>query len=120
LKPMLLVIDTLVDFLDPWPETDRVRLVEAIQSLVQACHAAGHPVVWVRQEFEPVLSDAFQEVRRKNMPITIKGTEGCKIIPELTPRPGDSQVIKKRYSAFFGTELDELIRAQGIDTVVLA
>jgi nicotinamidase-related amidase len=29
-------------------------------------------------------------------------------------------VIKKRYSAFFGTPLDEIIRTRGVDTLVLA
>jgi nicotinamidase-related amidase len=120
LKPMLLVIDVLVDFLDPWPETDRVKLVKAIGSLIQACRAAGHPIVWVRQEFEPDLSDAFREVRQEKIPVTIKGTEGCKIIPELIPHAGDCQIIKKRYSAFFGTELEQIILAQGVDTLVLA
>ena len=52
MKPMLLVIDVLVDFLDPWPEIDRVKVVKAIGSLVQACRTAGHPIAWVRQEFE--------------------------------------------------------------------
>ena len=52
LKPMLLVIDVLVDFLDPWPEIDRVKVVKAIGSLVQACRTDGHPIAWVRQEFE--------------------------------------------------------------------
>jgi len=120
LKPMLLIIDMLVDFLDPWPVADRVPLVDAVQSLVQAFRAAGHPIIWVRQEFEPDLSDAFREMQQKNTRITIKGTPGCKLIPELIPDPNDSHIIKKRYSAFFGTQLDQLILANAIDTVVLA
>jgi maleamate amidohydrolase len=120
LKPMLLIIDMLIDLLDPWPEPDRAPLVDAVRSLVQAFRAAGHPIIWVRQEFEPDLSDAFQEMRHKNTRITIKGTQGCEIIPELIPDPNDPHVIKKRYSAFFGTHLDQLILANAVDTVVLA
>ena len=120
MKPMLLIVDMLIDFLDPWPEADREALVDAVQSLVQTFRAAGHPIIWVRQEFEPDLSDAFGEMRRKNIRITIKGTQGCKIIPELIPDPNEPHVIKKRYSAFFGTNLDQLILANAVDTVVLA
>jgi nicotinamidase-related amidase len=120
LKPTLLIIDMLVDFLDPWPQADRARLVATIQSLAQAFHAAGRPIIWVRQELEPDLSDASLEMRRKNIRITIKGTQGCKIVPELTPHPDDLHVIKTRYSAFFGTQLDKLILASAVDTVVLA
>ena len=120
LKPALLIIDMLVDFLDPWADADRAPLVAAIQSLAQAFRAARHPIIWVRQEFEPDLSDAFREMRRKTIRITIKGTPGCKIVPELTPHADDLHVIKKRYSAFFGTRLDQLILASAVDTVVLA
>jgi maleamate amidohydrolase len=120
LKPMLLIIDMLVDFLDPWAEADRASLVDAIRSLAQAFRAAGHPIIWVRREFEADLTDAFYEMRHKNIRITIRGTQGCKIIPELLPHPDDPHVINKRYSAFFGTRLDELIQAYAVDTVVLA
>jgi maleamate amidohydrolase len=117
---MLLIIDMLVDFLDRWAAPDRAALVAAIGALADTFRAAGHPIVWVRQEFEPDLSDAFREMRRDNIRITIKGTEGCKIVPDLVPRPDDLHVIKKRYSAFFRTQLDELIRTKVVDTLVLA
>jgi maleamate amidohydrolase len=120
LKPVLLVIDVLVDYLDRWPPTDRAKLVEAIGSLVEVFRAMDCPVVWVRQEFESDLSDAFLEMRRENISITIKGTPGCRIVPELVPLADEAQIIKKRYSAFFGTSLDRLLSGYGADTVVLA
>ena len=120
MKPTLLVIDMLVDFLDRWPVAERVALVASIRMLIDAFHAAGRPVIWVRQEFAPDLSDAFREMLRDNIRVTIAGTPGSQIIPELAPRPDDLQVVKKRYSAFFGTQLDEIVRARGIDTLVLA
>ena len=119
-QPMLLIIDMLVDFLDRWPVAERVTMVAAIQRLAEAFHTAGRPVVWVRQEFAPDLSDAFGEMKRDNIRVTIKGTEGARIIPELAPRADDLEVIKKRYSAFFGTPLDDIIRRAGADTLVLA
>jgi maleamate amidohydrolase len=120
LKPALLIINMLIDFLASWPEADRAELVDAIRTLVQGFRTAGRPIIWVRQEFEPDLSDAFREMRRKNIRITIKGMQGSKIIPELIPLPDDPHVIKKRYSAFFGTRLDQMLLAQAADTLVLA
>src|SRR5215470_943223 len=67
LKPALLIIDMLVDFLAEWPEVDRAQLVDAIRTLVKGCRAAGRPIIWVRQEFEPDLSDAFRDMRRRNI-----------------------------------------------------
>ena len=120
MKPALLIIDMLVDFLAGWPEADRAQLVDPIRTLVKGCRAAGCPIIWVRQEFEPDLSDAFRDMRRRNIRLTIKGTEGCKIIPELAPLPDDPLVIKKRYSAFVGTQLDQLLSCQATDSLVLA
>jgi nicotinamidase-related amidase len=117
---MLIVIDMLADFLDRWPQAERARLVAAVEQLTSSFAAAGKPIAWVRQEFEGDLSDAFLEMRRKSMRITIKGTPGCRIVPELTRRPGDQEIVKKRYSAFFGTDLDRLVARHRIDTVVLA
>jgi nicotinamidase-related amidase len=120
MKPMLLVIDMLVDFLDRWPAGERAALVAAIHGLIDGIRTAGHPIAWVRQEFAPDLSDAFLEMRRDNIRVTIAGTPGAKIIPELAPGADDLHIVKKRYSAFFGTPLDEMIRARGVDTLVLA
>jgi len=120
IKPMLIVIDMLVDFLDAWPPADRRTLAAAVETLAKGFRSAGHPVVWVRQEFEPDLSDAFGEVRRKRIPVTIRGTQGCQLVPELTRASQDLEVVKKRYSAFFQTALDALIADHSADTVVLA
>ncbi len=80
----------------------------------------GIPILWVRQEFAPDLPDAFLEMRRDGIHVTIAGTPGSRIIAELAPAADDLEVVKKRYSAFFGTRLDEIIGARGIDTLVLA
>jgi maleamate amidohydrolase len=77
-------------------KADRSSLVDAISSLAQAFRTSEHPIIWVRQEFEADLSDAFREMRRQNIRVTIRGTQGCKIIPELGPHPDDPHVIKKR------------------------
>jgi len=120
MRPMLIVVDMVGDFLDHWPQAERQSLVAAVNELTGTFRAAKRPIVWVRQEFEPDLSDAFPEMRQKSIRITIKGTPGCCIVPELTRRPDDHEIVKKRYSAFFRTDLDRLISEQTIDTVVLA
>jgi maleamate amidohydrolase len=78
------------------------------------------PHIWVRQEFQPDLSDAFLEMRAKGTPITIKGTPGCQIVPELPIGPSEIVIVKKRYSAFFGTDLDQTLRELKPDAIILA
>jgi nicotinamidase-related amidase len=119
-KPVLIVIDMLNDFLCEWDSGSRRWLTRAINELMDVMRSQGWPVIWVRQEFEPDLSDAFPEMRAKGIWINIRGTEGCEIIPELTVESGDVVIVKKRYSAFFGTGLDEVLGRLGADTVILA
>jgi len=53
------------------------------------------------------LSDAFLDMRRHNVAVTISGTPGCQLLPELERHSSDVVVVKKRYSAFYGTDLEE-------------
>lgn len=118
----LLVIDMLVDFFERRPElsAQRARLAASTNALADAARAAGQAVIWVRQEFRPDLADAFLDMRRGNVAVTIAGTAGAELLPELRRADGDRVVVKKRYSAFFGTDLDELLATLGARTLVLA
>jgi len=87
---------------------------------VNIMRGASHPIIWVRQEFEPDLRDAFLEMKSKGIHSVIKGTLGCQIIPELAPAASETVIVKKRYSAFFGTELDEVLAELKPDAIILA
>src|SRR6185436_11682833 len=107
----LLVIDMLNDFFRQHAAlaARRNELVKAINQLTSAFRAHGQPVYWVRQEFAPDLSDAFPVMRKRGIRNTIAGTDGCEILPELDLLPSEAVIVKKRYSAFFGTDLDQLL-----------
>jgi len=119
-KPVLIVIDMLRDFLDNWEPNRTERLVQSINELVGMMRSFSHPVIWVRQEFEPNLQDAFLEMRAKGIRITIRGTPGCEILSELAVASSDVVIVKKRYSAFYGTTLDETLAGLVADTIILA
>ncbi len=50
----------------------------------------------------------------------VDGTPGAAIYPELAPAPGEHVVKKHRYSGFFGTDLDIILREWGVDTVIVS
>jgi nicotinamidase-related amidase len=50
----------------------------------------------------------------------VDGTPGVDIYPEVAPAPGEHVIKKHRYSAFFGTDLDIILREWGIDTVIIS
>jgi nicotinamidase-related amidase len=119
-RPVLIVIDMLNDFLEKWAPTQKQPLVRSINDLIALMRQRGYPIIWVRQEFEPDLGDAFPEMKAKGIRITIKGTAGCEVASDLAKAPSDPVVIKKRYSAFFATELEQILQRLAPDVLILA
>lgn len=80
------------------------------------------PVFHVIREYRADGSDV--ELSRlksfKENPWLVPGTAGAKIIDELTPYDGEYIIIKNRFSAFFQTELDMMLRRRGIRRLVIA
>jgi len=52
-------------------------------------------------------------------PHTIRGTEGVKVIEELSPKETDVVIEKRMLSAFFASELDFTLREKGIKTLII-
>lgn len=114
-QPVLLVIDLVNDYFRDGPLlSQRAALVNSVNGLTALFRGLALPVIWIRQEFSADLSDAFVQMRRKGLRVTIAGTEGARLLPDLDRSQGDYELIKKRYSAFFQTQLDGLLsRLQG-------
>ena len=94
-KYVLLVIDLLNDYFRQHARlaAQRGQLVTSVNRLATAFRQAQQPVFWVRQEFSPDLSDAFLRMRRENLRVTIAGTDGCELLPELEHREYDKVLI---------------------------
>ncbi len=120
-RPAIFVIDMLNDCFGH-AELQRLRpsLCSSINELTALARATGCPVIWVRQEFEPDLSDAMLDMKRQNIHMFIKGTPGPQVLDELYRSDADLEVVKKRYSMFFQTELDALLQRLGTDQIILA
>jgi nicotinamidase-related amidase len=121
-KMTLLIIDMLNDFFRQHARlaAQRPHLVASINLLTEEFRQHGQPVIWIRQEFAPDLHDAFLDMRKHNLQITIAGTDGCELLPELDYRPTDKTIVKKRYSAFFGTDLEVTLKNLRSDLLVVA
>ena len=122
MKAALIVVDMLNDFFERSPvlAMQRSQLVAGTNLLARTFRSNGLPVFWVRQEFAPDLHDAFLEMRASKVSITIAGTAGCELLPELEHFPADPVIVKKRYSAFFGTDLDARLSKIRPDVLVIA
>ena len=120
-KPALLIIDMLNDsFLSEQLIAKRAELCDSINKLLNFARENQFHIIWVRQEFKADLSDAFLEMRDENINMYIEGTFGSKILEELEQMGNEHEIIKKRYSAFFHTELDDLLKRLNPSFLVLA
>ncbi|NEJ11056.1 isochorismatase family protein, partial [Rhizobium leguminosarum] len=59
------------------------------------------------------------EMRDNDIKIAIEGTRGAQLHADLDWNPNDVTIIKKRYSAFFKTELEDLLEEFGVGELVL-
>lgn len=98
----------------------RAALVQRTNELAGICRENGVPLIWVKQEFSPDLSDAMPEARKKGIRTVIAGTPGATLLSQLDYRSLDHLIIKKRYSAFFGTTLDQLLMQSGVTHLIIA
>jgi len=120
-KMTLIVIDMLNDFFERHANLaeQRPQLVDSINTLVKAFRDHGQTVLWVRQEFAPDLHDAFLDMRKNDLRVTIAGTPGCELLPELHKDSNDQVIVKKRYSAFFGTDLHTILQTDRAQMLVV-
>ena len=120
MKAAIVLVDLLEDFFRYGRVFDnRINFAKNVNTLIK--HARKHkiPVIWIKQEFSPDLSDAFLAMRKNNLAVTIKNTKGSKILKELTLEPEDYIVIKKRFSGFFNTDLEGILEKLSIDTLII-
>jgi nicotinamidase-related amidase len=96
------------------------RLVEALK----ICRDAGTRVIYTAHVHRRDGSDMglFDDMHPPiaNRAALVDGTPGVDIYAELAPAEGEHVIKKHRYSAFFGTDLDIVLREWNIDTVIIS
>lgn len=115
---VLICIDVQRDFV-PAAVGNESPEVSTIRSLVHTARAGGIPVVFIREIHHPTLVDLGREVDGAEHLHCIDGTPGAEFIDQFGPLSGEYEVRKRRYSAFFNTDLDTILRGYKATTVVL-
>lgn len=119
----LVIIDMQNDFVLPEAELSTPRaldLIPRISTFAASCRERGFPVIYTREMHRPGLED-FGIEGCFEPPHCLEGTSGYEIVDGLTPQQGDYVIsAKRRYDAFYGTELDLLLRGLKIDNLLFA
>lgn len=118
MKSALIVIDMLKDFID----TDGCLslgeagqgVIEAVRQRIEAARRDGTAVLFVADRHRP--GDSEFEMFPQHC---LEGTAGAEVIEEIRPRQDEPVISKRRYSAFFGTDLDITLREMGVGHLIL-
>ena len=106
------------DFADPngalYCGASMPGVIEVIKRELSRARSTKEPVVYLTDDHLP--DDAEFAMFP---PHAIHGTKGAEIIPQLVPAKNDVVIPKRRYSGFFGTDLDITLRERGLDTLRL-
>ena len=114
-------VDTLTRFMTAAQSADAIARVT---DLIATARDAGMMVIHVVVAFRPghpevsPRNPVFSALRANGM--MVAGSEGAAIHSVAAAREGEPIVVKHRISPFVGTDLETLLRANGIDTLVLA
>lgn len=119
MQPAIIVLDMLKDNFKESPKNPFYQEGRAIlpnlRRLLEKGREKGFPIIFACDSF---LKDDFI-FRGRMKPHSLRGTEGAEVIDELKPEPTDFVLPKRRFSAFFKTDLDQTLRTFGIDTLVI-
>ncbi len=137
-KTALLVIDMQNDlvkdktglFSGIYSMVQKNRVIENIAKVITAARNAGIPIVHVKTihredgaDMAPTITDFMLEglmpPPEEMPPRMVEGTVGADFIDELKPAPGDYVIEKRRSSAFYGTDLELILRTRGVDTLLV-
>jgi biuret amidohydrolase len=88
-------------------------------ALIAAARDNDVPVVFIQEVHKPSLVDIGRELDGAEGPHCIEGDPSTELAAGIDPRPEEFLIRKRRYSAFFATELDLVLRSYGTKTVVL-
>jgi nicotinamidase-related amidase len=138
-RTALLCIDFQRDFVEPGGfgeslgnDVSRLRTaIEPTQRVLAAFRDRGALVIHTREGHRPDLTDLFPAKRDRGNPslrigdegpmgrLLVRGSAGHDIVPELAPHEGEVVLDKPGKDSFYATDLEAILRAQGITHLVV-
>jgi nicotinamidase-related amidase len=116
-KPAVIIVDMLEDNYS-YQRTgtrEEEKIIPVVRDLLSQCRNRRIPVIFACDSFLP--GDFLFRGRMK--PHALRGTPGVRPLAELKPQEEDIVLEKRRFSAFFKTDLDQTLRTMGVDTVAV-
>lgn len=143
-KSALLIVDMQNDFCTPggWMDSKGIDVtpnrkpIEPLKRLIGAFRGHGLPVVWVNWGVRKDLLNISPSLLHAHNPsgqeidlgspvpgtrseILRRGSWGAEVVDEINPGDQDIQIVKHRFSAFWDTDTDAILRNLGVKTLFI-
>lgn len=119
-RAAVIVVDMVNDFCKPGGAMvlpGYEALVGPQLAIIEAARASGAPVIWVHDEHRRNMRRDREWLKRT--PHCVEGSWGTQIIEDLGARDDEIHLVKRRYSAFFGTDLDLTLKDMMVDQLIV-
>ncbi len=103
---------------------DRETFLQSVSGAIQTARSGNIPVIYVVVGFRKGYPEANPNNKsfsalRKNPAMNLDDEEAYRVHMSIAPRPSDILVVKKRISAFSGSDLEIVLRSMAINHIVL-
>ena len=101
---------------------NRQGVIDNFVRLVAHCREAGTPIIYITTYRRADNSDApktIADVGGGGGAAMLEGTPAVEVIDELAPQAGDYIVVKPRFSAYYGTNMDGILKTLGTETILV-
>ncbi len=121
----LVIIDMQYDFLEKTSSLfvkGGPQIIDNLAILLEFARKHNLPRIFMRRLHREDGADVDKsriELFKTTGGFLIEGRHGIEIVNKLKPKEGEIVITKKRWSAFFATELDLILRRKGIDTLII-
>ena len=126
-RTAMIVVDMQNDFVSPGAKLQSAqahRMVPKLASTLKFCREQGIRVVYTAHVHRKdgcdmgLFDDLYPPIADGSA--LVDDTQGVEIFGDLAPAPGEHVVKKHRYSAFFATDLDLILREWGNESVIIS
>jgi ureidoacrylate peracid hydrolase len=126
----LIVVDVQNDFVSPGGSAGKrgedvdaaIAMVPNLLRLIDEARRVGLTIVYIRtthSEWTDTPSWIYRSSQKSGLNTCREGTWGAEFYEGIAPLPSERVVIKHRYSAFINTDLNTVLKAKGIQSVLV-
>ena len=104
-----------------WPIYNKPDLLANAKTALKACRAAGLPIIYTQHWLDPRGTDAlrYEPLRNGRPTHSVAGDPMAELHEDLTPEASDIVIRKQRWTGFFGTNLELVLRKMDVSHLIM-